>query len=369
LTVCGVDVGSLRTPAAVAWLDRGRFVLDSYVPSTARPLPELPAGMPAAECFALDAPQSLPELGSTRRAADRDANTPTSVLPDRLADVGAMRAYGPFVEAGLAIFWNAREFDVPVVETYPRFVIRTLWPDLKIPSKRKEPKRYVAELWSLIRALGYASRPPGTHDEVDAMLCAVAAEAFVTGTHRQVGAPLEVDEAEGVLREGYIVVPRPHRIGGDGELGRVQAASYERAGVALSGSWPHEHALDDGELEAFLEERLYCVLATASPRGRAQARPVGFTVFGGAFWFATVAGGRLRNVERTAWASVVVSEGEGHSHRAVAADGPVTAHEQPPTGLLARWEERFGSEPEWAVAWLELRPERLFSYAGEAFRD
>ena len=201
------------------------------------------------------------------------------------------------------------------------------------------------------------------------MLCAVAAEAFAAGTHRQVGAPLEVDEVEGVLREGYIVVPRAPRPPDDGELAAIQAASYERCRRRARRLVAAEHALDADELAAFLEERLYCVLATASPGGRAQARPVGFTVFGGAFWFATVAGGRLRNVERTAWASVVVSEGEGAAHRAVAADGPVTVHEQPPTGLLARWDERFGSEPEWAVAWLELRPERLFSYAGESFRE
>ena len=47
----------------------------------------------------------------------------------------------------------------------------------------------------------------------------------------------------------------------------------------------------------------------------------------------------------------------------------MTVHELPPTGLPARWEERFGSEPGWAAAWLELRPARLFSYAGEGFRE
>jgi nitroimidazol reductase NimA-like FMN-containing flavoprotein (pyridoxamine 5'-phosphate oxidase superfamily) len=148
------------------------------------------------------------------------------------------------------------------------------------------------------------------------------------------------------------------------ELARVQAASYERAGTALVGSWPQEQAMDDDTLRQFLEERRYCVLATASPRVQAQARPVGFAVFAGAFWFATVAGGRLRNLERSPWASVVVSEGEGQAHRAVAADGPVTVHAEPPTGLLARWEQRFGSSPDWAVAWLELPPARLFSYVG-----
>jgi hypothetical protein len=59
-----------------------------------------------------------------------------------------------------------------------------------------------------------------------------------------------------------------------------------------------------------------------------------------------------------------VSDGEGEAHRAVAADGPITVHPRPPEALLARWEERFGSSPEWAVAWLELRAERLYSYRG-----
>src|SRR5262249_46909773 len=206
-------------------------------------------------------------------------------------------------------------------------------------------------------------------DEIDAMLCAVAAEAFAAGTHLQVGAPRTVDEAEGVLREGYIVVPRPVRSPDAGELGRLQDASYERAGAAIGGSWPREQAMDEDELAAFLEEQLSCVLATASPAGRAQARPIGFTLFGGALWFATVAGSRLRNLERLAWASVVVAEGEGDAHRAIAADGPVEIHERPPTGLVARWGHRCGAEPDWAVAWLELRPERLFSYAGSAFRE
>ena len=67
MTVCGVDVGSLRTPAAVAWLDRGRFVLDSYVPSTARPLPEPPAGMPAPSASPSTPRRACPSSG--RRAA------------------------------------------------------------------------------------------------------------------------------------------------------------------------------------------------------------------------------------------------------------------------------------------------------------
>ena len=43
---------------------------------------------------------------------------------------------------------------------------------------------------------------------------------------------------------------------------------------------------------------------------------------------------------------------------------PVTIASGPPDGLLDAWEVRFGTRAEWAVAWLELRPERVYSYAG-----
>ncbi len=145
-------------------------------------------------------------------------------------------------------------------------------------------------------------------------------------------------------------------------LHAIQEASYRGADGALRGSWPPEQAMTATELAAFLDERRYCVLATTTGKGRPQARPVAFTVFGDAFWFGTVAGGRLRNLERTPWVSVVIAEGEGDEHRAVVADGPVILQGEPPDGLLDLWETRFGSRADWAVIWFELRPERLYSY-------
>jgi hypothetical protein len=173
-----------------------------------------------------------------------------------------------------------------------------------------------------------------------------------------------VDAADAVLREGYIVAPRA-RTPEAGPLDALQEASYAGAAASLRRSWPRERQLRGGELERFLAEHRYCVLATTASRGRPQARPVGFVVLGASLWFASVAGPRLRNVERTPWVSVVVSEGEGDSHRAVVADGPVTVVERPPPQVLAEWQARHGSEPSWAAAWLELRPERLFSYAAQ----
>jgi predicted nuclease with RNAse H fold len=142
--VCGVDVGSLKTPAYVAWLEEDAFELGTYQPTREQPLPL--GRRPAV--FALDALQSLPLEGRSRRAADRDAKTPTSVLPTARADVALMRAYGPFVDAGITIFWEAQRNGLAVIpgltgsgpallETYPRFVIRRLWPDLR-PSRPSE---------------------------------------------------------------------------------------------------------------------------------------------------------------------------------------------------------------------------------------
>jgi general stress protein 26 len=143
---------------------------------------------------------------------------------------------------------------------------------------------------------------------------------------------------------------------------RLQEESYARAGRSLASSWPRESAMDGGQLRAFLEQRHYCVLATTDAHGRAIARPVAFTVVGGSFWFATVAGARLSNIERTPWASVVIEDSDGGEHRAVAVDGPALITRHPPKQLLEVWYQRHGSRAEWAAAWFEVRPRRLVSY-------
>lgn len=149
-------------------------------------------------------------------------------------------------------------------------------------------------------------------------------------------------------------------------LADIQEASYRLAGRALLTSWPRDRMMSAEALDRFLDDRRYCVLATTAKNGHPQARPVGFAVVDEAIWFATVAGGRLRNLGRVPWTSIVVTDGEGDAHRAVAADGPVKLHEQPPHEVVAAWQARFGPRPEWAAAWFELHPSRLFSYAAQA---
>ena len=148
-----------------------------------------------------------------------------------------------------------------------------------------------------------------------------------------------------------------------GALIAVQAESFERAQGGLRSSWPSSSAMAEAELGSFLSAHSYCVMATATSRGYPIARPVAFTVVGASFWFATVAGARLRNLERTPRASVVVSEGDADEHRAVAIDGPVEVVEQPVEEMLTAWATRHGSVPDWAAAWFELRPTRLVSYS------
>ena len=148
-------------------------------------------------------------------------------------------------------------------------------------------------------------------------------------------------------------------------LFELQEQSYARAGPAVLGSWPPESALDEKELAHYLGRRDYCVLATVSRDGRPQARPVSFVVLDGAFWFATGGGARLSNLTRNPHVSVVIAEGDAGTHVLVLAEGAVEVHESAPV-VVDAWGRRHGSKPGWAAAFLELRPDRLFSYRASA---
>jgi nitroimidazol reductase NimA-like FMN-containing flavoprotein (pyridoxamine 5'-phosphate oxidase superfamily) len=91
---------------------------------------------------------------------------------------------------------------------------------------------------------------------------------------------------------------------------KVQRLSYAAAMAGLLAAWPESAALDGRRMAALLERHRYCVLATGRPDGRPHASPVAFVVADGAFWIATVAGLRLRNLRATPSASVVVMEGD-----------------------------------------------------------
>jgi PPOX class probable F420-dependent enzyme len=77
------------------------------------------------------------------------------------------------------------------------------------------------------------------------------------------------------------------------------------------------------ELRAFLGERRYAVLATSDPDGGIHLTPIWFLFEHDCFFFASSSGSRkVKNVERTFTASVVVDAREPGRERWVSASGP-----------------------------------------------
>jgi hypothetical protein len=127
--------------------------------------------------------------------------------------------------------------------------------------------------------------------------------------------------------------------------------------------------MEEDQFTDFLNRLVYGVLATARTDGRAHAAPVAFSVERGAFWVASVEGARLRHLRATPWASLVVFEGQRNGvHRALTAEGGVRLYEGADfAAVRARldkeWVSRHRHPPDWATAFIELRPERVFSHA------
>jgi hypothetical protein len=150
----------------------------------------------------------------------------------------------------------------------------------------------------------------------------------------------------------------------------IQDRSYDRAGSGLRESFPRTVAMDASRMTEFLNGKRYAVLATARLDGRPHAAPIAFSYWRGAFWIATVEGARLRNLRARPYASIVIADGdERPRHRAVIAEGAVTIHDGAAPGpadprFAEDWRVRHGGDPTWAVAMLELRPERVFSFDG-----
>jgi nitroimidazol reductase NimA-like FMN-containing flavoprotein (pyridoxamine 5'-phosphate oxidase superfamily) len=147
-------------------------------------------------------------------------------------------------------------------------------------------------------------------------------------------------------------------------LAEIQRRSYQRAGPAILGSWPASRAMNEEQLARYLARRRYCVLATATPSGAPQARPVAFVLLDDAVWFATVEGARLRNLRANPRVSVVIAEGDRGDHAIVLLEGVVGIHadEATRTRISDVWREQHGSTPDWAAAFLELRPSRVYSH-------
>jgi predicted nuclease with RNAse H fold len=223
MSVCGIDLGSFKTTSYVAWLEDRQFSFDVYIPSKDKPLPTVPFNLSTSTHFAIDGPQSLPAIESKRRECDRLANTPTRVLPKNRQELQNWKMYKELIHCGVEVFWssykngfanlgglNKEVNDIPIIlETYPRYVIKRIWPSFMIPSKRKTPVEYVNKLIPLIKMMDYEFDESKilSPDYIDAILCAIAAENYLITTGNclgRVGVDPIVDEENQILREGYI---------------------------------------------------------------------------------------------------------------------------------------------------------------------
>ena len=145
----------------------------------------------------------------------------------------------------------------------------------------------------------------------------------------------------------------------DDELGAVQDRSFARASAATARAYPPERRLTGAQLSRYLDRRAYAVVSSVRADGRPHAAPSLFYRRGTELWLPTVAGSaRERNVRAHPWLALTVTEGDDAEHVAVLIEGPAAV--LPAAEAPADFRARPG---DWAVVWLLLRAETVFSYA------
>jgi hypothetical protein len=153
-------------------------------------------------------------------------------------------------------------------------------------------------------------------------------------------------------------------------LGRLQEASFSRAGQAVRRAYPPARRMTGSQLGRFMERRTYALASTTRPDGRAHAAPTLFSIHAEAFWLPTLSdAARLRNVRAHPWLSLSVVEGEHDTHAAVLTEGPAEVLTTVPEEVRSITQLRNnGGSLDWAEAWLRMTPQRLFSFAEFAWR-
>ncbi len=221
----GIDAGGLNSVSWLACLQGQHFRLNHQCFTAENA--ELPWFSGAGhEVVAIDAPQGLPLRGDPCRRADSDANTPMRVFPASRRELesgfrgrdGIRYPYIGLLRLGCLLFWANRKHvhDLggstgKLIETYPREIVRRWANETKIPPKRKQPEAYIELVTSLLRQLGYSWDREDRAlcvDDCDAMLCALAAQSHSQRKADYLGKPPILDDAEEILREGFIVVPK-----------------------------------------------------------------------------------------------------------------------------------------------------------------
>jgi general stress protein 26 len=154
-------------------------------------------------------------------------------------------------------------------------------------------------------------------------------------------------------------------------LEMVQVRSFAQASAATLASFPVEHALSGPELDGFLSERRYAMVATTRPDGRPHATMAAFRHRDGRLWLPTVAAAaRVRNISANPGITVIVAEGVGDEHVMVMLEGRAILHHDPEPIMTAwfreAWVAVYESDLSWAGRIIEVIPTKVLSYSGSS---
>ena len=148
-------------------------------------------------------------------------------------------------------------------------------------------------------------------------------------------------------------------------LGRLQDASFARAGRTVRTAYPPERRMTGPQLAGYLARRTYALASSTRPDGRPHAAPTLFSIYAEAFWLPTLgSAARLGNVRAHPWLALSIIEGEHDTHAAVLTEGPAEVLATVPADVWSITELRNrGGSLDWATDWLRMTPQRLFSFA------
>lgn len=148
----------------------------------------------------------------------------------------------------------------------------------------------------------------------------------------------------------------------DTTLAALQAQTFDSATATTQRSYPPERRLTPEQLERYLDRREYAVVGTTRPDGRPHASMSTFYVRGTSIWLPTLGKAvRGRNLRSCSWMTLVIPEADDDEHMTVIAEGPaeVVALDDVPEDVRAL------NTTDWIDCWIELKTERVLSYAAE----
>ncbi len=169
----GIDLAVRRPSSLAGYLKGSRIWLWKADP------PELLEGKLKAELIVIDAPLSLPKEGAFRDFEREMLSRGYKLLPLKK---------GPMRELAIIGYKLKRKLEdegIKVLETHPASALKALG----------TTRHHVV---SILSRIGFASNPPASRDDEDALICLLVGMLYLKG---------EVEVFEG--RDGSIILPRP----------------------------------------------------------------------------------------------------------------------------------------------------------------